>query len=106
MRYSLRNNVIPVLTTKRVFWRGVVEELLWFIRGDTNMYHLSVCLHFTTWTSDPQDKKVNIWNDNGSREFLDSVGLTDREVGDLGPIYGFQVCCGPFLDSLVEALWC
>lgn len=53
MRYSLRNNVIPVLTTKRVFWRGVVEELLWFIRGDTNMYHLSVCLHFTTWTSDP-----------------------------------------------------
>ncbi|KAK8791962.1 hypothetical protein WA158_005352 [Blastocystis sp. Blastoise] len=77
MRYSLRDNIIPVLTTKRVFWRGVVEELLWFIRGDTNMYHL-------------KDKNIHIWDGNGSREFLDSCGLTEREEGDLGPIYGFQ----------------
>jgi thymidylate synthase len=40
-RFTLRDNVIPVLTTKKVFWRGVVEELLWFIRGDTNANHLS-----------------------------------------------------------------
>ena len=36
MRFSLSNGTIPLLTTKRVFWRGVVEELLWFIRGSTD----------------------------------------------------------------------
>lgn len=40
MRFNLRT-AFPLLTTKRVFWRGVVEELLWFIRGDTNAKHLS-----------------------------------------------------------------
>ncbi|KRT79499.1 hypothetical protein AMK59_6974 [Oryctes borbonicus] len=77
MRYSLRDNIIPVLTTKRVFWRGVVEELLWFIKGSTNAHILS-------------EKNVNIWKANSTRDFLDSVGLIDREEGDLGPIYGFQ----------------
>lgn len=36
------------------------------------------------------DVGVKIWDDNGSREFLDKLGLTHREVGDLGPVYGFQ----------------
>jgi len=76
MRYDLRKS-FPVLTTKRVFWRGVVEELLWFIKGDTNGTHLS-------------EKGVKIWDGNGSREFLDKRGLSHREVGDLGPVYGFQ----------------
>lgn len=77
MRYTLRDNIFPLLTTKRVFWRGVVEELLWFIRGSTNAFELS-------------QKNVHIWDANSTREFLDSVGLKDREEGDLGPIYGFQ----------------
>ncbi|VDN58641.1 unnamed protein product [Dracunculus medinensis] len=75
--YSLRNGVIPLLTTKRIYWKAVVEELLWFIRGDTNAKNLSA-------------KNVKIWDANGSRQFLDSLGFTDREEGDLGPIYGFQ----------------
>ena len=37
-----------------------------------------------------QDKGIKIWDGNASREFLDSRGLTSREVGDLGPVYGFQ----------------
>lgn len=78
MRFSLRNGRFPLLTTKRVFWRGVAEELLWFIQGCTNANTLS-------------EKGVHIWDGNGSREFLDKLGLTDREVGDLGPVYGFQV---------------
>ncbi|KAG1692341.1 hypothetical protein DVH05_025511 [Phytophthora capsici] len=77
MRFSLRNNVFPLLTTKRVFWRGVAEELLWFISGDTSAKTL-------------QEKDIHIWDGNGSREYLDSRGLQDREVGDLGPVYGFQ----------------
>ena len=58
----------PLLTTKRVFWRGVVEELLWFIKGSTNAKELS-------------DKNVKIWDANGSREFLDNRGLSHREEG-------------------------
>jgi len=77
MRFDLRNNSFPLLTTKRVFWRGVAEELLWFVRGSTNANLLA-------------EKNIHIWDGNGSREYLDGLGFTNREVGDLGPVYGFQ----------------
>jgi len=77
MRFSLRDEIFPLLTTKRVFWRGVAEELLWFVKGSTNANLLA-------------EKKIHIWDGNGSREFLDGKGLSHREVGDLGPVYGFQ----------------
>ncbi|XP_046666293.1 thymidylate synthase [Homalodisca vitripennis] len=77
MRYSLKEGVFPLLTTKRVFWRGVVEELLWFIKGSTSAKELAA-------------KKVHIWDPNSTREYLDSIGLKDRIEGDLGPVYGFQ----------------
>jgi dihydrofolate reductase / thymidylate synthase len=77
MRFSLRDNQLPLLTTKRVFWRGVCEELIWFLRGETNAQLLA-------------DKDIHIWDGNGSREFLDSRGLTENKVMDLGPVYGFQ----------------
>ncbi|XP_078486253.1 thymidylate synthase-like [Ciona intestinalis] len=76
MRFDLRTS-FPLLTTKRVFWRGVAEELLWFIRGSTNAKELA-------------EKNVHIWDANGSRKFLDDIGLTEREEFDLGPVYGFQ----------------
>ena len=76
MRFDLRDS-FPLLTTKRTFWRGVAEELLWFISGSTNAKLLA-------------DKSVHIWDGNGSREFLDARGLTQREEMDLGPVYGFQ----------------
>ncbi|CAN0027686.1 unnamed protein product [Discosporangium mesarthrocarpum] len=77
MRYSLRGGRFPLLTTKRLFWRGVAEELLWFISGCTNANVL-------------KERGIHIWDGNGSREFLDNLGFTDREEGDLGPVYGFQ----------------
>lgn len=58
MRFSLRGGRFPLLTTKRVFWRGVAEELLWFISGCTNANVL-------------KEKGIHIWDGNGSREFLD-----------------------------------
>ncbi|GAB4837885.1 hypothetical protein Ancab_039831 [Ancistrocladus abbreviatus] len=76
MRFNLRKT-FPLLTTKKVFWRGVVEELLWFISGSTNCKVL-------------QEKGIHIWDGNASRSYLDDIGLVDREEGDLGPIYGFQ----------------
>jgi len=42
MRFDLRNGQLPLLTTKRTFWRGVAEELLWFISGSTNAKLLQV----------------------------------------------------------------
>lgn len=69
--------ILPLLTTKRVFLRAVLAELLWFISGSTSSLPLS-------------EAGIKIWDGNGSREFLDRVGLGYREVGDLGPVYGFQ----------------
>ncbi|RIB07867.1 thymidylate synthase/dCMP hydroxymethylase domain-containing protein [Gigaspora rosea] len=40
LRFSLRDNTLPMLTTKRVFFRGIIEELLWFIRGETDVQKL------------------------------------------------------------------
>lgn len=69
--------ILPLLTTKRVFLRAVVAELLWFISGSTSSTPLS-------------EAGIKIWDGNGSRDYLDSVGLSHRDVGDLGPVYGFQ----------------
>lgn len=77
MRFNLRDGVFPLLTTKKVFWRGVAEELVWFISGSTNANVL-------------KEKGIHIWSGNGSKEFLDKLGLVDRVEGDLGPVYGFQ----------------
>lgn len=77
MRFDLSKNQFPLLTTKKVFFRGIAEELLWMIRGSTNALELS-------------EKKVHIWDGNSSRAFLDKNGFKDRSVGDLGPVYGFQ----------------
>jgi thymidylate synthase len=67
LRFDLTNGKVPVLTTKKVWWRAVVEELLWFISGSTNEEKLS-------------SKGVHIWKAN-RRKGMD---------GDLGPTYGFQ----------------
>jgi len=75
MRFTLRDH-FPVLTTKRVFWKGVVEELLWFIRGGTD-------------SKDLEEKGVYIWRDNTTKEFLASRGLQYPE-GEIGPGYGYQ----------------
>lgn len=77
LRFSLADSTLPLLTTKRVFLRGIVEELVWFIRGCTDSTALS-------------KRGVKIWDGNGSKEFLEKRGLTGRREGDLGPVYGFQ----------------
>jgi thymidylate synthase len=66
----------PLITSKKMFFRGIVEELLWFLRGSTNANEL-------------KQKKVHIWDGNSTREYLDSIGL-DYPEGELGPIYGWQ----------------
>ena len=65
MRFTLRDGVFPMLTTKKVIYRGIAEEL--------------------------QKKNVRVWDGNSSRAFLESMGLNHKEEGDLGLVYGFQV---------------
>ena len=76
-KYSLKNNTMPILTTKKVAWKTCLKELLWFINGDTSNKTL-------------KNQNVKIWNGNSTREFLDSRGLTSYEEDELGPIYGYQ----------------
>lgn len=75
MEFDLQKG-FPALTTKRLFWRGVVEELLFFLSGKTNAKLLS-------------DRKVRIWDGNTTPEFYKKVGL-NYEEGDMGPMYGFN----------------
>ena len=79
MRFDLSKG-FPLVTTKQVYVRSIIHELLWFLNGDTNIKYL-------------QDNKVGIWN-----EWAD-------EDGDLGPIYGkqwrsWQATDGRYIDQL------
>ena len=76
MRFDISEHV-PLLTTKQMPWKHCVKELLWFLRGETDVSIL-------------QEQGVKIWNGNSSREFLDARSLHELEEGDIGPGYGFQ----------------
>jgi thymidylate synthase len=75
LRFSL--DKFPLLTTKKMFLKGIIEELLFFLRGDTN-------------TKTLEAKGVNIWKGNTSREYLDKIGLLHEPEGSLGKGYGYQ----------------
>jgi thymidylate synthase len=64
----------PILTTKKLYFRGIIHELLWFLKGDTNIKYL-------------QDNNVHIWD-----EWAD-------ENGELGPVYGHQWRSWPDYDG-------
>jgi thymidylate synthase len=78
LKFNVNNGLsFPLLTTKKVFFRGIVEELLWFLRGSTNSKEL-------------EEKGINIWKGNSNREYLNSIGLINNKEGELGKIYGYE----------------
>jgi thymidylate synthase len=77
MVFSLKNNKIPLLTSKKLAWKTCLKELLWFIQGKTDNKIL-------------ESQNVHIWDKNATREFLDERELNHYEEGDLGPVYGHQ----------------
>ena len=83
IRYDLSES-FPLLTTKKVYFKGVVGELLWFLRGDSNVRWL-------------QDNGIRIWNEWADQD------------GELGPVYGVQWRSWPtpdggHIDQIEEAL--
>ena len=76
MHFSLENNKIPFLTTKKLAWKTCLKELIFFIRGQTDNKILN-------------SQNVHIWDGNSDVDYLKTRNL-DYKDGELGPIYGFQ----------------
>lgn len=76
LTFSLENS-FPLLTTKNVWFKGVIEELLFFLRGDHDNRKL-------------REKDVHIWDGNTSLEYLQKSGKTHIQEHDLGLAYGVQ----------------
>lgn len=83
MRFDLEQG-FPAISTKKLAWRAVVSELIWFIEGSGDENRLKELLHGERYT----DKKT-IWSDNASASYWVNKRL-QRHPGDLGRIYGVQ----------------
>ena len=74
--YNLEDT-FPALTTKKIFLKGIFEELMLYLSGKTDNSILN-------------DKNIHIWDGNTSREFLNNRGLYHYPEGDMGETYGFN----------------
>lgn len=93
IRFDLAGGAMPLLTTKRVFWKTATRELLWFLTGNTNIRPL--CAQgVEIWTDWPLDRYCRetgeaISRADFSRRIVEDAGFAAR-WGDLGPVYGKQ----------------
>jgi thymidylate synthase len=93
MRFDLSDGTVPLLTTKRIFWKSAVKELIWFLSGNTNIRPL-VQQGVHIWTDWPLDRYHRETGKAIDREAFEARIIEDeafaREWGDLGPVYGKQ----------------
>jgi thymidylate synthase len=93
LRFNLSNGTAPILTTKRVYWKTAVKEMLWFLTGGTNIRPL-LREKVRIWTDWPLDKYRRATGEQISQEEFERRVLEDDEFasrwGDLGPVYGKQ----------------
>ncbi|MBU0706488.1 thymidylate synthase [Patescibacteria group bacterium] len=92
-RYDLREG-FPLVTTKKVYFRGILHELLWFLKGDTNIKYL-VDNNVKIWNEWPYEtyKASDAYLSETLEEFVEKVKGSDEfaaKWGELGPIYGKQ----------------
>lgn len=93
LRFDLGDNRVPLLTTKRVYWKTAAREFLWFLTGETNIRPL--CAQgVEIWTDWPLDRYRKATGDDiGRAEFSQRIvedGAFAAQWGDLGPVYGKQ----------------
>jgi thymidylate synthase len=93
MRFDLSDGTVPLLTTKQVFWKPAVRELLWFLSGDRNIRAL-VAQGVHIWTDWPLAKYRQATGVAISRDEFEARIVADEafaaQWGDLGPVYGAQ----------------
>ena len=93
LRFDLSDGAFPALTTKRVYWKTAVREMLWFLRGETNIAGLLAdnVRIWTDWPLSRYRKETGEAIDQASFEarILDDSDFAAR-WGDLGPVYGRQ----------------
>ena len=93
LRFDLSDGGIPLLTTKRVFWKSAVKELIWFLSGNTSIRPL-VEQGVHIWTDWPLDKYRRETGEAIDRDGFEARILGDPDFaakwGDLGPVYGKQ----------------
>jgi thymidylate synthase len=93
MRFDLSGGSAPILTTKRVFWKTAVKEMLWFLTGETSLQTL-LRENVRIWTDWPLDRYrretgEQIGQDDFERRIVEDDAFSAR-WGDLGPVYGKQ----------------
>ena len=105
MRFSLENDSIPLLTTKRVFWKTAAKEMLWFLTGKTNIRDL-LLVNVRIWSDWPLDNYRKAMNSDISQEEFENKIIEDEEFalkwGDLGPVYGTQWVNWPRYEMLPD----
>lgn len=93
LRFSLADNAVPLLTTKRVFWKAAAREMLWFLTGETNIRPL-VLQGVKIWNEWPHARYVRETGDDiALDEFVQRIADDESFAarwGDLGPVYGKQ----------------
>ncbi|MBV1918196.1 MAG: thymidylate synthase [Sphingomonadaceae bacterium] len=93
IRFDLSDGKMPLLTTKRVFWKSATRELLWFLTGDTNIRELCAngCEIWTDWPLDRYRRETgaDISREGFSKRIVDDADFA-QAWGDLGPVYGKQ----------------
>lgn len=108
MRFNLAGNAIPLLTTKRIYWKTAAREVLWFLSGNTNIRPL-VEQGVHIWTDWPLAKYRKATGEDVSMDEFERRIVEDDEFaadwGGLGPVYGAQWVNWPRYEPLGEGLY-
>ena len=87
LRFDLRNS-FPAVTTKKLAWRSVVSELLWFLEGETDERRLAE-IHYGQSREELKEKKT-IWTANADKQGKELGYKNTKTIKELGPVYGNQ----------------